>query len=324
MKCRDRSCDPAGNVRFICDQSSPEDLVIVPGVQWVIASGMGEKGGIRLIDARKGSSTVVFPAPSAKVRPDGMTYKACPGPLDAAGQAAFKAHGLYLHPGKASVHRLFVVHHGSRESIEVFDVDASAGPPTLTWIGCAVAPDGPGLNSVVGLADGGFIATNFHPRGNDRPAWLQKARAGENTGELWEWRPSSGWMVIPGTAASGPNGLEISKDGKWLYVGVWGGQSVTRLSRGTPAKKDSVVVGFRVDNLRWGPDGSILAAGQGDKTSHVAKVNPDTLKFEEIVRHPDSDVFRSGTAAIQIGSEIWVGSVGTERIARVPMTSRPR
>ena len=318
-------CDPAGSVRFVCDQSSPEDLAIVPGGQWVIASGMGEKNaGIRAIDVRDSTQTMLFPAASAKVRQDNKIYKACPGPLDAAGQAAFKAHGLYLQIGKSSVHRLFVVHHGSRESIEVFDLDVSAAP-TLTWVGCAVAPDGPGLNSVVGLPDGGFIATNFHPRVGERPPWLQKARAGENTGELWEWHPSSGWRVIPGSEAPGPNGLEISKDGKWLYVGVWGGQSVTRLSRGgAPAKKNSVVVGFRVDNLRWGPDGSILAAGQGDKTSHVAKVNPDTLKFEEIVRQSDSDVFRSGTAAIQIGNEIWVGSVGTDRIARVQMTDRSR
>ena len=136
---------------------------------------------------------------------------------------------------------------------------------------------------------------------------------------------SGGWMVIPGTEAPGPNGLEISKDGKWLFVGVWGSGAVTRLSRGqTPAKKDSVVLGFRVDNLRWAPDGTILAAGQGDKTSHVAKVNPDTLTFEEVVRYPDTDVFRSGTGAVQIGNEIWVGTVASDRIARIPLASRSR
>ena len=37
--------------------------------------------------------------------------------------------------------------------------------PTLTWIGCAVAPDPIGLNSVRGLPDGGgFVATNFLAR----------------------------------------------------------------------------------------------------------------------------------------------------------------
>ena len=70
--------------------------------------------------------------------------------------------------------------------------------------------------------------------------------------------------MIPGSEASGPNGLEISKDGKWLYVAVWGGQAFIRLSRGqTSVKRDVVPIGFRVDNLRWAPDGSLFAARQG-------------------------------------------------------------
>jgi len=73
------------------------------------------------------------------------------------------AHGLFLRPGTNAVHTLYVVHHGNRESIEVFELDARATPPALTWVGCAVAPDPIGLNSVVALPDGGFAATNFQP-----------------------------------------------------------------------------------------------------------------------------------------------------------------
>ena len=79
--------------------------------------------------------------------------------------------------------------------------------------------------------------------------------AGEINGELWEWHPSSAWQKVPGTEAAGPNGLEISKDGKTLYVASWGSQSLIRVSRGqTPVKKDAVPLGFRVDNLRSAPD----------------------------------------------------------------------
>src|SRR5215469_6287486 len=75
--------------------------------------------------------------------------------------------------------------------------------------------------------------------------------AGQNNGEVWEWHASTGWKIVPGSEGAGPNGLEISKDGKWLYIGGWGSQSFIRLSRGqTPIKKDSVPVGFRLDNLR--------------------------------------------------------------------------
>jgi hypothetical protein len=303
----------------VCDQSGPEDLAIVPGGQWVMSSGLQGNGAIRLNSVRDSSATVLFPSPSSKTRPDTSTYKSCPGPLDAAGQKAMKTLGLYLRPGARSVHKVFVVNHGSRESIEVFELDASAVSPTLTWIGCAVAPDPIGLNAVVGLPDGGFIATNFHSR-IDEAAELKKMRAGEKTGEVWEWHPASGWKIVPGSEDSGPNGLEISKDGKWLYVGGWGKQSLVRLSRGvTPVKRDAVVVGFHIDNVRWAPDGTLFAAGQGEQTSNVAKVNPDTLKSEEIIRHRDDDAFRIGTTAVQVGNEIWLGSVFGDRIPRVPV-----
>ena len=61
-----------------------------------------------------------------------------------------------------------------------------------------------------------------------------------------------------------------------------------------------------------------------ERRRHVAKVNPDTLNFEEIVRHPDSDTFRVGTTAIQVGDEIWLGSAASDRIARIPGTRQTR
>jgi hypothetical protein len=317
---RAAGCDPVGNIRFVCDQSGPEDLVIVPGTDWVLSSGMTTSGAIHLVNAKDKTSSILFPSANAKERPDKKTYNTCPGPIDPAEKDKFRAHGLYLRSGKNSLHTVYLVHHGNRESIEVFELDGNAKPPVLTWVGCAVAPDPIGLNSVVGLPDGGFITTNFSPRTQDA-AGRGRMMQGENNGELWEWHTGSGWKKVPGSEAAGPNGLEISKDGKWLYIGGWGSQSVIRLSRGqTPVKKDSVQVGFRVDNVRWGSDNMLLAAGQGgtapsQQTSNVAKVDPKTLKFEEIVRQPYGDVLTAGTVAIQIGKDIWVGSVRGDRIA---------
>ena len=36
VKARAAGCDALGNVRFICDQLGPEDLVAVPGSEWVL------------------------------------------------------------------------------------------------------------------------------------------------------------------------------------------------------------------------------------------------------------------------------------------------
>ena len=315
-------CDPAGNVRFICEQLGPEDLAVVPGSDWVISSGMTANGAIRLINLKDKTTSVLFPSAALKERLDKRTYGSCPGPIDPAERERFRAHGLYLRSGRNQVHTLFVVHHGNRESIEVFEFDARVKAPTLTWTGCAVAPDPIGLNSVVGLEDGGFITTNFQPRGGDAAA-RGRMMAGENNGELWEWHSDSGWKKVPGSEAAGPNGIEISSDGTWLYVGGWGSQSVMRLSRGqTPPKREAVNVGFRVDNVRWAPDGTLLAAGQGGtaptQTSHVVRVDPNTLKVEELVRDPYNDAFGFGTVAVQIGRELWVGSVRGDRIAIFP------
>ena len=319
------ACDPLGNVQFICGVIGPEDLVVVPGSDWVIASGDAAGGAIVLINIRDKTTTALYPAAAAKQRLDSKTYDTCPGPIDPEEKDRFRAHGLSIRPGKNSVHTLYVVHHGTRESIEVFEFDGRAKPPALTWIGCAVAPEPIGLNSVVGLPEGGFVSTNFQPRGAARGR--ANMQAGEKNGELWEWHTGTGWKIVPGSEASGANGIEISKDGKWFYMGGWGNQTFIRMSRGqTPLKRDEIPVGFRLDNLRWAPDGSLLAAGQEPgaggalnmATSHVIKINPSTLKVQELVRYPFNEAFNFSTVAIQVGKEIWVGSVRGDRVARFP------
>ena len=53
--------------------------------------------------------------------------------------------------------------------------------------------------------------------------------------------------------------------------------------------------------------------------SHVIKINPGTLKVQEMIRYPFNDAFNFATGAIQVGQEIWVGSVRGDRIARFPI-----
>ena len=139
---------------------SPEDIAVIPGAEWAIISGAREGGRLQLVNVNDKTSTVLFPTPDSEQRLDAEAYPECPGPFDLANPDVSRLHGLYLEPGEGSVHTLLVVHHGPREAIEFFEVDAGAEPPSLAWVGCAVAPEGASLNSVVALPGGGFATTN--------------------------------------------------------------------------------------------------------------------------------------------------------------------
>jgi hypothetical protein len=311
-------CDPDGEVAFVCGPVNPEDLIALPDSPWVVVSGMEDEGHLYVADRRDHTASVAFPTAHPAARHDTAAFPSCPGPAP----GGFQAHGLGLRPGQDGTHTLYVVRHGAREAVEVFTVDATGTLPTFRWVGCVPAPDGVRLNSVAALPGGGFAATNFNlPRG-----------------EVWEWQADAGWAKVPGSETPAPNGLVVSPDGRWLFIGGWATKSLIRLSRGqTPQAKDAVDVGFYVDNVRWSPDGSLLVAGHSAEspaavfdcmlngacsgvTTRVAGVHPQELTVHDLVSYPSNDRLILGTVAISVGNEIWVGGIGGgDRIARFPV-----
>ena len=141
------SCEPVGNIRFVCGQDGPEDLVAVPGTPWLVASAYGTTGGLFAINTKEASSTRLFPSATATERLDRQNYDSCPGPLRGEDREHFRTHGLYLKEGRRGVHTLYAVHHGGRESVEMFELDTRKVPFGVTWTGCVVAPDPIGLTS---------------------------------------------------------------------------------------------------------------------------------------------------------------------------------
>ena len=333
-------CEAGGDVEFICNVISPEDVVAVPYTDLVIASGY-QGGGIHLISTRDHTRLQLFPTDHPRLRPDTETYPSCPGPIDPTEGDQFSAHGLSLRPGPEGAHTVYVVHHGFRESIEIFELDTryqgavSVSPiPGFTWIGCVIAPEDLQLNSIAPLPGGGFAVTvPFLP---DGPRPQEGLTVGEDSGAVWEWHPTDGWAKVPGSESPGPNGIEASEDGRWLYVNLWSGAQVMRLSRGqTPVEKEVVDLSFYPDNIHRQADGSLLAAGQGglsldrvleclntmcaEMTSNVARIDPQTMEVQDIIDYPANEAFFTATAALQVGNEIWIGSMRGDRIARYPI-----
>ena len=85
-------CVPGG--QYVCGQTAPEDLVLVPGGEWVVASMYGGAGGVQIISTKDKTSTMAYPTATAKEELDKKTYDTCPGPLSAAEKMQFRTHGL--------------------------------------------------------------------------------------------------------------------------------------------------------------------------------------------------------------------------------------
>lgn len=307
-------CAAEGTVQFLCGPKSPEDLAQIPASPWVIASGMEDDGYLYIVNSGNLSSVAVYPSPNVSNQPNNL-YHECPGPL----ASGFRPHGINLIPGQNGLHTLLVVRHGDRESIEVFEVEETLDVPRITWTGCVIAPDGIVFNSVVATPEQGMAATHMNLP----------------LGAVYEWKPSAGWEEVPGSESAGPNGIEISSDGEWFFIGGWGTRSIIKLSRGqSNVVVESVDLPHHVDNVRWATDGSLLAAGhvgpeansiiaclsqqQCDGVStRVTRVDVNNLTTRQIIDYPSNPLFLLGTVAIEVGDEVWVGGIaGSNRIAR--------
>ena len=329
------ACDPAAGLTFICGLTNAEDLVQLPGTPWIVASGLAEgeqtQGHIYLVNAHERSFQVLLPG-HIVYQQDTETFGACPGAPD---ETKFSAHGLSLRAGAASEHTLYVVHHGERESVEVFKLKAGPVTPALTWVGCVVYPAGVMGNGVAALPGGAFAAGIFL-RTND-PKALDKLTAGEPEGGMLVWRPKTGWEDVPDAAAiSADNGVEAAPDGKQLFVAGSGDETLVRLSLdGKPGERAVIKTGFHTDNLRWGSDGFLYAAGQRDTVQNllacapntnqrcsspfsVLRIDPVTFQAREVVRHPGAASFGAASTALRIGAEYWLGTPHGDRIAIAP------
>jgi hypothetical protein len=309
---------------YVTDIWHAEDLARVPGTRWLIASGLTgpgrPQGHLHLIDAEAKSGA---PVAIGERRSD--DYGEAPPDW-----SIFDPHGLDLRPGAGDVHTLFVVNHGGREAIEIFEVDAAG--PTVTWIGAVVQDTNVWGNAVAALPDGGIVVTNYLDL-SDKEAF-EKVYTGRPTGNLKEWHAGTGWEDVPGTECSAPNGVNVSPDGRWLYMNSWSTKRFIRVSRGVAdIQRDELPIGFLTDNVKWSEDGnSLLIAGQASEPATVfaaydgqaianfrvgvARIDPKTLEVEILVDDEYAD-FGTAASGVEVDGTLWISNARGDRIAYV-------
>lgn len=327
-------CEGSGDYSYLCGPVNAEDLVLIPGTKWIIASGFRGDASLYLIDSERKSWTEFYPADAPRARQDMATYGACPGSPD---PDAFVAHGLNIRPGADGRSTLYVVGHGEREAIEVFEVDASGGEPLLTWTGCVMTPDGMEANSVASFADGSLVATiPLYPG-----VQINEIFGDEPSGAVYRWSPGdAGFTKVQGTEMPYANGIEVSEDGREFYVASSGLRQVLAFSNSNPARllRTSDEFSFVPDNLHSDSEGNLITAGLeisdpvcGDvplsqefdlekfascpRPFTVLSIDPESLEGTVIASSPAHEHFSNITMALETGSELWVGTFAGDRIA---------
>jgi hypothetical protein len=277
-------------------------------------------------------------------------FDQCSGPPPA---DKFSAHGLSIVANGNGAYDLYVVNHGGREAIEVFEVKPREGEPKFTWTGCVPTPDTATSNSVSVRPDGSmvmsasgvyeapassFVALSEMVKAGAELPKLDVDEASRSFGAVFTWSRDGGWNKIPNSELKGNNGIELSKDGKWAWVNSWPDASVTYMPL-DPALGESreVKLPFKPDNIRWSADGKLVATGHLAEVQEVAEcvmgdpstcdidymsaeIDPESFEVTPLFSGKGTQQFGAATITLKTAKNLWMGSVRSQCIGRVALT----
>jgi sugar lactone lactonase YvrE len=317
-------CGVHGDLEILCGTRSPEDLELTPDGKYLIVpqfvNGRGPAGeGLTLFDiAKKAYANIAITDEPKKDWGD----PACPGPID----RMLIPHGISLAKGVKGATRLYVVNHGGRQSIEMYELKKAGASWSLAWHGCVVTKQE--FNDVAVTSDGGFIAT--HPTALNVPGG--NLMTGQPSGFVIRWTPGKGEEELPGTRQGYPNGVLASQDGRYMYFNAWTAKEVHKYDLKSGKDVGVVKLDFMPDNLTWTSKGQILAAGvkgaRGECPAgsgipciqgfEIAEINPATWTSKTVFdSQGKGNVIAGVSVALQVGNSIYVGSFQGDRLVRI-------
>ena len=318
-------CENGFGIDVDCRFQNPEDMALAPDGRIIVSQfgGMvGSGGSLVLYEPQTRSLTTLFPGPSVRMEPEW-------GDPSCAFPESFSPHGIDLQTRSDGRHQLAVVNHAGRESVELFQVAADG---TLTWRGCAEAPEGGYLNDVVVLRDGGFWVTRMFDRGSDTWAFL-RAQLGFDTGWAYVWSQASGFSRLPGSDAPFPNGIEKSDDERYAYLNTFNGARKIYIATGTIAAERTMKP---LDNSSWSEDGRLLVASHTGSIAQmlacssvpegacgmpfeIVALDPEDLSEQVIIAHEGAPM-GGVTVALRRDGVYYLGTFAGDRIGIVDLT----
>jgi len=319
-------CTPSMGLNFVCGLDQPEDLLQIGASKWILASGMGEHGGIFLIDSQ---AKVAKRFVTGTSKPDRKAYPDC-----VSVPTSFNSHGLALRPAAVEgTYTLYSVTHLPFESIQVFAVDGRGAEPAISWTGCVKLPADFKTNSVTATRDGTILA-NVQMHGG-----MTDFISGNVTGGVWEWTPKDKQLhLLPGTELPGNNGIEMSPDETEFYIAVSGTQTVAIYNRADTSKPARTIKTpfYNLDNIHWSGD-RLIAAGMmfdepacggtrkqiqdahGNMNCHrgwvVSQLDTKAMSWKILAYGEPNPAFGGIATGLVIGDTLWISSFQMDRAA---------
>ncbi|MES2625185.1 MAG: SMP-30/gluconolactonase/LRE family protein [Pseudomonadota bacterium] len=314
-------CGMQGDVEIVCGTRAPEDFELTPNGNFLIVAKFGQvvDQALDLFDLKAKTFSALAMSAEKKA---GWGSAEC---TDYIGLQS-GAHGLSLSQRTSGEWQLYVVNHNVRESIEMYELQPDGASYKLLWRGCVLAEKA--YNDVAALPDGGFVAT--------RPQAImtegQDLFAGAPSGNIARWNATDGEQVLPGSEYGYPNGVLVSKDGRYAYVSGWTTRDFHQYDLVAMKEVKKAAFTFMPDNLTWTPDGKILAAGINGVSGNcpsssqnpciqgmiVAEVDPATLAVTAVFNNEGKALINGTSVAIEVDDSVYVGSFQGDRLVKLP------
>ena len=211
-------CLSDSKVTVYCEFSKPEDIVVLPDNRHLLISEFGAitplspenlPGQISLFD------TDLLEKKQIKIAlgDNGWGQESCKRD-----DLMLSPHGIDLNQRSDGRYQLAVVNHMPRETIEMFELINLHNAWSLIWRGCIDAPKLGYFNDVALKSDGSFFTTHMYERGLSYLSLIYISYTKPDTGFAYQWDAEGGFIKVPNTDGSFPNGISISDDEKNLFI----------------------------------------------------------------------------------------------------------
>ena len=332
------ACGESNGIRTVCGFKNPEDLVVVPGGEFLLVSEMGaflsdapgELSLLNVAQEQRHDLPINWELRSDAERRGSDAERWGDQNCSPPTPARLSPHGIDLVTRDDGRHLLLVVNHGD-EQVEFFELARNDANWQLHWMGCAKPPGDPFINDVAGLPDGGFVATHMWDKSLPFDEVVARLTAGEAIGWVWQWSSGDGFTKLPGSDDLMPNGIAVSADGSTVFVNIYMGNKTVGINRSSGARESQFIV-KNPDNILLGADGKLwLASHLNDPIEgrceeghpgpcllpfQILRADPETMAADVAFTH-DGAPMGYVTVALPHAGRVWFGTASGDRLASI-------